>query len=85
MSAEHAGALAVRSNAFPARELNRVLGVYDVAALDALAPFYASGSFWIALDPEAGLDEELLGRGFVADYPGRSSRAGGNRWTRAPI
>jgi GNAT superfamily N-acetyltransferase len=69
MSAEHAGALAVRSSAFPARELNRVLGVYDVAALDAVAPFYASGSFWIALDPEAGLDEELLARGFVADYP----------------
>ena len=68
-SAEHAGALAVRSATFPVRELNRVLGVYDVAALDALAPFYSGGSFWVALDPAAGLDDELRARGFVADYP----------------
>jgi GNAT superfamily N-acetyltransferase len=69
VSAAHDGALAVRSTAFPARELNRVLGVYDVAALDALAPLYAGAPFWVALDPAAGLDDELLARGFVADYP----------------
>ena len=68
-SAEHGRALAVRSTAFRARELNRIVGLYDLVDLDALAPFYAGGSFWIALDPAAGLDEELLARGFVADYP----------------
>jgi len=67
--AEHGGAVAVRSTAFPARELNRILGLYDLADLDALAPFYAGGSFWVSLDPVAGLDDELLARGFVPDYP----------------
>src|SRR5262245_31496161 len=67
--AEHGGAVAVRSTAFPARELNRIVGLYDLADLDALAPFYAGGSFWVSLDPAAGLDDELLERGFAAGYP----------------
>jgi GNAT superfamily N-acetyltransferase len=68
-SAEHGRALAVRSTAFPARELNRIVGLYDLVDLDALAQFYAGGSFWVALDPAAGLDDELRARGFVAGYP----------------
>src|SRR3954451_16360253 len=50
-SAERAGAVALRSTAFPVRELNRIVGLYDLAALDQLAPFYEGGSFWVALDP----------------------------------
>ena len=68
-SAEHGGALALRSTVFPARELNRIMGVYDVVDLDALAPSYSGRSFWVSLDPAAGLDDELRARGFVADYP----------------
>jgi GNAT superfamily N-acetyltransferase len=68
-SAEHGRALAVRSTAFPARELNRIVGLYDLVDLAALTPFYAGGSFWVSLDPAAGLDDELRARGFAADYP----------------
>jgi GNAT superfamily N-acetyltransferase len=67
-AAEHGGALALRSIDFPARELNRIVGLYDLAHLDALVPFY-SRSFWVSLDPVAGLDDALGARGFVADYP----------------
>ncbi len=67
-SAQQGSAVAVRSARFQARELNRIVGLYDVADLDALASFYSGGSFWVSLDPAAGLDEELLARGFVADY-----------------
>jgi GNAT superfamily N-acetyltransferase len=67
-AAEHGSALALRSAAFPTRELNRIVGLYDIADLDALAPFYSGNSFWVSLDPAAGLDDELLARGFAADY-----------------
>jgi GNAT superfamily N-acetyltransferase len=67
-SAEAGLALAIRSAAFPTPELNRMLGLYDLAALDELTPFFAARSFWVALDPDAGLDEALLERGFVAGY-----------------
>ncbi len=67
-SAQRGGALAVRSTAFPTRELNRIVGLYDLADLDALAPFYSGGSFWVSLDPAAGLDDELVARGFAVDY-----------------
>ena len=68
-AAESRSAVAVRSTSFPARELNRIVGVYDVAALEELVPFYGGASFWVALDPEAGLDDELRARGYVPDYP----------------
>src|SRR5436190_8455369 len=67
-AAERGGAVALRSTAFPVRELNRVVGLYGPAALDELGPLYAGGSFWVALDPDAGLDDELQARGFVPDY-----------------
>jgi GNAT superfamily N-acetyltransferase len=67
-SAQHGSALALRSDAFPTRELNRIVGLYDIAELDALAPFYSGSSFCVSLDPAAGLDDELLARGFAADY-----------------
>jgi len=66
--AESGGAVALRSTAFPVRELNRIVGLYDPAALDELAPAYEGASFWVALDPEAGLDDELRTRGFAPDY-----------------
>lgn len=66
-SAQHGSALAVRSTAFPTRELNRIVGLYDVADLDALVPVFANGSFWVSLDPAAGLDDELVARGFAVD------------------
>src|SRR5205814_10729273 len=55
-SAERAGAVALRSTTFPVRELNRIVGLYDLATLDELAPLYDGRSFWVGLDPEAGLD-----------------------------
>jgi GNAT superfamily N-acetyltransferase len=67
-SAERGSAVALHSTAFPLRELNRIVGLYDIDALDVLAPLYEGGFFWVALDPEAGLDDELQARGFVADY-----------------
>ena len=67
-SAQHGRALALRSTAFPTRELNRIVGLYDVADLDALAAFYSGNSFWVSLDPAAGLDDEFVARGFTADY-----------------
>jgi GNAT superfamily N-acetyltransferase len=67
-SASAGSALAVRSAAYPTRELNRILGLYDLDALDELAPFYRDAGFWVSLDPEADLDDELLARGFVPDY-----------------
>jgi GNAT superfamily N-acetyltransferase len=68
-SAQQGGAVALRSARFQTRELNRIVGLYDIAHLDALAPLYAGAPFWVALDPAAGLDDELAARGFVADYP----------------
>ena len=67
-SAQSGSAVALRSAAFPVRELNRIVGLYDLATLDELAPLYDGDSFWIALDPEAGLDDALQARAFVADY-----------------
>src|SRR3954471_1642543 len=57
--ARSGSAVAVRSKAYAARELNRIVGLYDLDALDELAPFYDGDSFWVALDPDAGLDDEL--------------------------
>jgi GNAT superfamily N-acetyltransferase len=67
-SAEHGGAVALCSTAFPVRELNRIVGLYDLEALEELAPLYAGSSFWVALDPEAGLDDAFEARKFVRDY-----------------
>jgi GNAT superfamily N-acetyltransferase len=60
--------VAVRSKAYAVRELNRIIGLYDLKALRELAPWYEGNSFWVALDPEAGLDDELQALGFVPDY-----------------
>jgi GNAT superfamily N-acetyltransferase len=67
-SAQSGSAVALRCTAFPLRELNRIMGLYDLKALDELAPLYAGDSFWVALDPEAALDDALQARGFVAGY-----------------
>ena len=66
--ARSGSAVALRSAAFPVRELNRIVGLYDLKALDELARLYEGDSFWVALDPEAGLDDELQALGFVPDY-----------------
>jgi len=60
-------AIAVRVDGFPARELNRIVGLYDLAQLEELEPVYDERRFWVSLDPKAGLDDELVARGFVAD------------------
>src|SRR3954471_16727673 len=65
---EARGALALRSRTLPARELNRILGLYEVGAVDELRPIYGGSGFWVSLDPAAGLDGELQARGFVPDY-----------------
>lgn len=64
---EAGGAAAVRADGAPGRELNRIVGLYDLALLDELAALYEGGRFWVALDPAAGLDDELAARGFTRD------------------
>jgi len=66
---EAAGAVAFRPPGPPTRELTRILGLYDFAALDALDPFFEGQDYWVSLDPEAGIDDELEARGLEADYP----------------
>src|SRR4051812_18445748 len=66
--AQCGSAVALRSSAYPVRELNRIVGLYDLKALDELVLLYEADSFWIALDPEAGLDAELQALGYVPDY-----------------
>jgi hypothetical protein len=63
--AESGGAIAIRVDGLPIKELNRIDGMYAVSELDALAPVFEDRRYWITLDPEAGLDEELRARGYV--------------------
>ena len=60
-------AVAVRVDGIPGRELNRIAGLYDFSHLDELAGVYDKRPYWVSLDPEAGLDEELVGRGYIRD------------------
>ena len=60
-------AIAVRVDGMPGRELNRIVGMHDPSQLDALSAVYGERRYWVSLDPEAGLDDELTGRGFVRD------------------
>jgi GNAT superfamily N-acetyltransferase len=62
-------ALATRAPGPPTRELTRIIGLYDLAVLEDLHPFFEGEAYWVSLDPEAGLDAELEALGFVADYP----------------
>jgi GNAT superfamily N-acetyltransferase len=62
---EAGDAIAIRVDGLPIKELNRIAGLYDVAALDELASAFEGRPYWITLDPEAGLDDELLGRGYI--------------------
>lgn len=60
-------AIAVRVDGLPGRELNRIVGLYDLARLEDLAGVYGERPYWVSLDPEAYLDDDLAARGFVAD------------------
>ena len=62
-------ASAFRAAGPPTREMTRIVGLYDVADLDELEPFFDGGTYWVSLDPEARLDERLTERGFEPDYP----------------
>ncbi len=62
---EAGDAVAVRVDGIPGTELNRIVGLYDLSPLDELADLYDDRPHWVSLDPEAGLDDELLARGFV--------------------
>lgn len=64
---EAGDAIAVRVDGLPGRELNRIVGLYDLTQLDDLADLYGEGQYWVSLDPEAALDGELMSRGFVPD------------------
>jgi GNAT superfamily N-acetyltransferase len=64
---EAGGAVAVRADGTPGRVLNRVVGLYDLGVLEELVGIYVGRQFWISLDPAAGLDDELVARGFVRD------------------
>lgn len=62
---EAGGAIAIRVDGMPITELNRIAGLYDTAELDALTDVFDDRTYWITLDPEAGLDAELAARGYV--------------------
>jgi GNAT superfamily N-acetyltransferase len=64
---EAGDAIAVRVDGMPGRELNRIVGLYDLSHLDELAAVYGERRYWVSLDPDAGLDDELRDRGFVRD------------------
>jgi GNAT superfamily N-acetyltransferase len=64
---EAGDAVAVRVDGVPGRELNRIVGLYDLSDLDELTHVYDDRPYWISLDPDAGLDEELVARGYVRD------------------
>jgi GNAT superfamily N-acetyltransferase len=65
---EAAGAVAFRPPGPSTRELTRILGLYDASVLDALDPFFERQEYWVSLDPEAGIEDELEARGYTADY-----------------
>src|SRR5437773_659114 len=50
-------------------EINRILGVTAISEVDALAPVYGDAPVVVSLDPEAGLDQELVRGGFRPGYP----------------
>jgi GNAT superfamily N-acetyltransferase len=62
---ESGEAIAVRVDGLPIKELNRIAGLCDVSELEALTPVFEDRPYWITVDPEAGLDSELLARGYV--------------------
>jgi hypothetical protein len=62
-------ALALRVAGAPLVELNRVLGLSSLAELHELEPLYDGGQVVVSLDPEAGLDDELVARGYRTGYP----------------
>ena len=59
------GAIAIRVDGLPIKELNRIVGLYDLDDLAELQEVFDERPYWITLDPEAGLDDDLLGRGYV--------------------
>ena len=59
------GAIAIRVDGLPIKELNRIAGLSDTAELDQLTHVFENRPYWITPDPEAGLDDELLARGYV--------------------
>jgi GNAT superfamily N-acetyltransferase len=62
---EAGNTIAVRADDVGGPPLNRVVALDDMAFLDGLADFYEDRPFWVALEPESGLDDELAARGFV--------------------
>lgn len=64
---EAGGAVAVRADGAPGRELNRIVGLSDLSFLRELTALYEGGRFWVALDPTAELDDAITDRGFTSD------------------
>jgi GNAT superfamily N-acetyltransferase len=62
---EAGGAIAVRVDGLPIKELNRMLGVYSISEVDELEHVFDGRPHWITVDPEAGLDGGLRERGYV--------------------
>src|SRR2546423_6228644 len=62
------GAVALRIAGAPLTELNRIVGLAALAELDELEPLYEGGRVVVSLDPESGLEEELLARGYSPGY-----------------
>src|SRR5205814_10480629 len=60
--------------------LNRILGRSAVAELDELEPLYEDGRVVVSLDPDAGLDDELVERGYRAGYPWQKFERGLERY-----
>jgi len=63
---ESGEAIAIRVDGLPIKELNRIAGLYEISELEALLPVFEDRPYWITLDPEAALDEDMLRRGYVS-------------------
>lgn len=62
---EAGDAIAIRVDGLPITELNRIAGLSDLSELDALTPVFGGRPYTITLDPESGLADALIARGYV--------------------
>ena len=70
---EAGGAIAIRVDGLPIKELNRIAGLYDLAELDASRTYSRAGSTGSRSIPRQGSTTSCSPAGTSATAPGRSS------------
>jgi hypothetical protein len=66
---EAGGAVALAVPGAPLVELNRIVGLSSLEELDELESFYEGERVVVSLDPDVGVDDALLARGYRPGYP----------------